>query len=360
VSGFVVEISVERRPRRGPPFRLDAAFRTPSGITAVYGPSGSGKTTLLLALAGALRPTSGRIEVRGRTLYDGAGGIDLPVSARKLGLVFQDALLFPHLDVRQNVGFGVPRAERERRTSDWLDRVGATHLARRKPSELSGGERQRVALARALAAEPEALLLDEPFSAVDPPGRAALGRLLVDLRRSHCVPFLHVTHDLAEALAVSEHLVVLEAGRVVESGPAADVVARPASVEAARALGTANLLAGTVREHRAESGCTAVDVRGQTFLAGTFGASPGDRVTLALRAEDVLVAVGPVGETSARNVVPGQVVALERRASTVELRVETPLELRVTLTPASVAELRLAPGSRVVLLFKATALHRVM
>ncbi len=358
MSRLEAEIVVERRSERGGEFRLEAAIAG-DGITVVCGPSGAGKSTLLLALVGGLRPRSGRIALDGRPLFDAGRGVDLPTRRRRIGMVFQEAALFPHLDALRNVGFGIRGRERPARARAWLARVGAADLAHRLPSELSGGERQRIALARALAAEPRALLLDEPFSALDSASRAALGDLLVELQSASGIPFLHVTHDLGEALRLGTRLVLLERGAVVQSGIPAEVIARPASLAAARAVGTENVLSGAVLRHSAELGCSEVDLGGTVVQTCTLDLPPGARVTLGLRAEEVLIALGPLGASSARNVLEGRVETLVEVGTGVEARVATPVPLRALLTPGSVRELGLEPGTTVRLVIKASAFRRL-
>jgi molybdate transport system ATP-binding protein len=355
VSGFDVELQVER----GEGFRLDVAFRTTDSVTVAFGPSGSGKSTLLLAILGAVRPLRGRVTFDGRDLYDSTRRIDLPVRRRRIGMVFQDALLFPHLSALGNVAFGLRGPDRARRAGRLLDRVGALPLSGRRPSDLSGGERQRVALARALAAEPCALLLDEPFSALDAAARKSLAELVLELRSTTRIPFIHVTHDLGEALLLGDQLLLLDAGRVVQSGPPAEVIARPASIRAARAVGTENLFSATVLGHMTERGCTELDLGGTRVQTALLDDSPGSQIALALRAEDILLSLEPLHQTSARNVIPGTIEEIRTSGPAVELRVNTPVSMRVIVTPASVTDLALEPGKPVHLLIKAAAFHRV-
>lgn len=350
---------MRRTPRHGEPFRLRAAFRAEREITVVCGPSGAGKSSLLLAVLGALPGVRGRICLGRATLLDSERGVDLPLRRRRVGMVLQDAPLFPHLDVLQNVAFGIRGADRPTRARAVLERVGAADLAPRSPQELSGGQTQRVALARAIGSEPAALLLDEPFSALDPSARESLGRLLIDLQAASGIPFVHVTHDLGEALRLGTRLVLLDRGNVAQTGPVAEVLARPVSVMAARAVGTENLLRGSVRRHLPDEGCSEVDVEGTTLQTTLLDLPQGSPVALGLRAEEILVSLNPIHETSARNVVPGIVRELTPRESAVELRVTTPASLRVLVTPVSVRELGLEPGRRVYLLIKASALHRL-
>jgi len=351
MSGFTVEVEVEHRNG----FRLDASFETPAGISVVFGPSGSGKSTLLLAVLGAVEPRRGRIAVAGRALFDSERSLSLTIQKRRVGMVFEDALLFPHLTALHNVSFAVRGVDRARRARELLDRVGATELADRLPGELSGGQRQRVALARSLAARPKALLLDEPFSALDAAARRSLGRLLLDLQSEIRIPFMHVTHDLAEALRLGDRLVLLDNGRAIQTGNPTDVIACPASVAAARAVGTENVFSGKVLRHHPDKGCTEIDLGGTAVLTGLLDAEVGSTVQLGLRAEDILLSLEPVHQTSARNVIPGTIAARTTHGSSVELRITTPVSMRVIVTPASVEELALDEGQPVHLLIKAAA-----
>jgi len=360
VSRFAVNIALDRTIRGETPFRLEASFESARGITVVCGPSGAGKSTLLLSMLGAIRPDRGSVALGDTTLFDSERGIDLPVRARRVGMVFQDAPLFPHLDAVRNVCFGIRGTDRVRRATALLEQVGAADLARRLPGELSGGQRQRVALARALGSEPGGLLLDEPFSALDGAARESLGQLLVELQATTGIPFIHVTHDLGEALRLGNLLVLLDDGSVAQCGPPGDVIARPASVAAARAVGTENLFNGTVLEHRGKEGCTEVDVGGTAVQTGLLDLAPGSSVALGLRAEDILLSLRPIRETSARNVIAGTVQEATPRGSAVEIRVTTPASFRVVVTPVSVRELGLEPGRQVYLLIKAAAIHRLV
>jgi molybdate transport system ATP-binding protein len=332
-------------------FRLEVALEAPPGITTIVGASGAGKSTLLLAILGTVTPSRGRLALGDRTLFDAARGVDAPVHERRIGIVFQDALLFPHLTARANVAFGLTGRES---ADAWLARVGASALAARKPADLSGGERQRVALARALAARPELLLLDEPFSALDPSARAALGALLVTLQRDSGVPFLHVTHDPAEALRVGDRAIALDRGRIVASGSTRDVLSgRAGRVEA---LGTDNWLRGTVISDGPEGG--RVDLGGTVVSTARLQAAAGETVVLVLRAEDVLLAGGEFHGTSARNAIDGRVVSIESDGDAVDVTVATPVRVRARVTRAAVGELALTVGGRAWLLVKANAFRR--
>lgn len=218
-------------------FHLQMQIQSPSRRMVLLGGSGSGKTLTIRSIAGLLRPDRGHVRVAGNTLFDSAVGIDLPPQQRNMGYLFQDYALFPHLNVRQNVAFGLRHGWRNpspRRApqvvEDWLDTLGLQPMARLMPHALSGGQRQRVALARALVTHPHALLLDEPFSALDPALRQALRLELDELQRRLQVPMVLITHDLEDARVLGEHVIHLQQGRVVREEWRSDTL--PAGWEA--------------------------------------------------------------------------------------------------------------------------------
>ncbi|XKE44803.1 ABC transporter ATP-binding protein [Halomonas organivorans] len=237
------------------PIPLAADFHcAPGELLALVGPSGSGKTTLLRAIAGLYRPAAGSIRCGAETWFEAAVACWVRPQRRRVGLVFQDYALFPHLDARANVMIALghlPPAERREAAEAWLARVRLEGLAGRLPAQLSGGQRQRVALARALARQPRVLLLDEPFSAVDQVTRRRLQRELALLREAIAIPIVLVTHDLDEAAALADRLCVLHGGRSLQQGPAERLFRRPASPEVARLLDRHNVFTGRVVEDEA-------------------------------------------------------------------------------------------------------------
>ncbi|HEY3252995.1 MAG TPA: ATP-binding cassette domain-containing protein [Polyangiaceae bacterium] len=218
-----------QRRGRGLSFTLDVALEFGPGLSVLFGPSGSGKTTILSAIAGLLRPDAGRVTLLGETLFDAQQGVDLAPNQRRVALVFQSLALFPHLDALANVAYGVPgkvsHTERAQRAHAWLARMRVAHVARRYPGSFSGGEAQRVALARALASEPRALLLDEPFSALDQALVSELGAELVEHVDSLSLPVVLVTHDRKLARDLGREVTLLRAGRVERTGVATEVLA---------------------------------------------------------------------------------------------------------------------------------------
>lgn len=221
-------------------FQLHAELSLDEGVLVLFGPSGSGKSLTISALAGIVRPSSGRIVVRGEVLFDREEGVEVPAHRRKVGYVPQHHALLPFRDVYDNVAFGLPRSERRRGNAavlSLLDELGIRHLETSRPDVLSGGERQKVALARALAVQPRLLLLDEPFASIDRDGRMAMRRLLRETLSRHATPAVFVTHSPHEALQVGDRLVRYEPGRTVESGSPAEILASEAEI---RLHGTAS------------------------------------------------------------------------------------------------------------------------
>ncbi|MET3960983.1 molybdate transport system ATP-binding protein [Marmoricola sp. OAE513] len=329
--------------------RYDVRFSIAAGETvALLGANGSGKSTTLGVLAGLVRPDEGRVVIGGTTVLDTAGGTDLPPHRRRVALMTQDPLLFPHLRVRDNVAFGPrssgrSRSEAARIADHWLEEVGATDLADRRASAVSGGQAQRIALARALAADPELLLLDEPMSSLDvalAPGlRQTLRSALAD--RTAVV----VTHDVLDALLLADRVVVLDEGRVVEDGSTSEVLSRPRSAFAARIAGL-NLMAGSW------DGVNVV-LPGGTLLHGmTAGPAPtaGGDVVATFRPASVAVFREPVAG-SPRNSFVATVEELEPLGDVVRVRCGA-ISADVTLRAA--AELGLVPGLQVTLSVKAT------
>lgn len=278
-------------------------FTVASGtLAAVLGPSGSGKSTLLRVIAGLHRPLEGAIVASGRVLS--GPRVDVPPQQRRIGLVPQDAALFPHLDVRANVGYGLPRRERGGpRVDELLDLVGLAGFASRMPGELSGGQRHRVALARALAPKPDVVMLDEPFSALDASLRGEVRAQVRQVLRSTGTTAVLVTHDQDEALSMADQVIVLAEGRLEQDGTPAEVYAQPRSPWVARFVGGAVTLHGVWRDGTAE--CALGTVPAELGIGQT--AAPGDPVELVVRPEHLGIDVLGAGPASAAGGVPSMV-----------------------------------------------------
>jgi len=328
---------------------LDVAIdATPGEIVAVLGPNGAGKSTFLRAVAGLVPLDAGRVELDEIVLEDAARGIHLPPEHRPIGVVFQDYLLFPHLSALENVAFGlrargVAAHEARTRARSWLDRLSLADYADAKPRTLSGGQAQRVALARALAIDPRLLLLDEPLAALDASARGAVRR---DLRR-HLASFagirIVITHDPLEAVALADRLVILEGGRVVQTGSPADVTQRPRSRYVAELVGV-NLLRGTATAGR-------VALPSGVSLQSADGADGEVFAVIHPRAV-ALHRTRPEG--SPRNVWPGRASTLDFQGDRVRVGVRGEMPIIAEVTPAAVRELDLAEGGEVWVSVKAT------
>jgi molybdate transport system ATP-binding protein len=330
--------------------RLDLAVDLhvdPGTTVAVLGPNGAGKTSLLRVVAGLLALEDGSVRVDGVDWDRAETGRRLAPEARSVGFVFQDYLLFPHLDARQNVAFGLRSRGRNRPEAaaladEWLDRVGLAGRARSRPAQLSGGEAQRVALARALAPAPRLLLLDEPLAALDAGTRVDLRRELG--RHLAAIPgsTLVITHDPVDALALADRVVVLEEGRVVQAGTIADVTRRPRSSYVARLIGT-NLLRGQARGHR-----LVLDGAELTLADEAQGPS------LAVIAPAAVSLHTRAPEGSPRNQWEATVGGLERLGDRVRVQLIGPVPLVAEVTPGAVADLGLVDGRPVWAVVKAT------
>ena len=328
---------------------LDVEVAVASGeLVVLLGPNGAGKTTLLRAVAGLVGLDRGRVMLDGTVLDDPEAGIRVPTEQRPIGFVFQDYLLFPHLSALENVAFGlrargVPRVEARRRAATWLQRVGLAEHARSRPRALSGGQAQRVALARAMVTDPRLLLLDEPLAALDAASRTEVRR---DLRR-HLASFdgtrLLVTHDPLEAIALADRLVVLEDGRVTQTGTPSEVSGRPRSGYVAELVGV-NLFRGHADGHAVELIGGGVLVAAADHHGEVFAAVHPHAVALHRRTP----------EGTPRNVWAGTADTLEVLGDRVRVRVAGPVPLVAEVTPAAAAELRLADGGPVWATVKAT------
>ena len=317
-------------------------------VVAVVGPNGAGKTTLVRALAGLVPLARGHIVVNGTVVEDPAAGLRVAPERRNLGVVFQDHRLFASMTALENVAFGLratgtSKAIARSTAARWLEEVGVADVSGRRPSQLSGGEAQRVALARALAVDPAVVLLDEPLASVDASARTDLRHLLrVELRR-HSGACLVVTHDPLEAAALADQLVVLEGGRIVQQGPLAEVTARPRSPWVASMVGL-NLLAGV-----AEQAVVRLD-NGAVVAAATPGRGPS---FAAIRPNAISLHRHPP-EGSPRNVWAGEVGELYLAGDRARVQILGAVPLIAEVTPAAVADLRLADRGAIWASVKAT------
>ncbi len=343
--------------KRRPGFTLEAAFTAPvPGVTALFGRSGSGKTTLVNLISGLLAPEEGRIELKDEVLTDTRAGIHVPVERRRIGYVFQESRLFPHLNVTANLRYGEHRARGAPRVigfDEVVELLGLEALLTRAPRQLSGGERQRVALGRALLSQPRLLLLDEPLASVDVTRREEVLPYLEALRDRLAIPMVYVSHQFEEVLRLATYLVLLEGGRVLSAGSVSEVSLTPELQAVTGADLAGAVLEGIVTRVDESNGSADLRVGSGTLQVSLRGAALGARVRLQVLARDVILATQPVHSLSVRNVLPGTVVGLLGD----ELGVLVTLDVggaRVLarITHAAQQALNLRPGDAAWTLFK--------
>lgn len=355
-------LSVRVTHRRGP-FTLDVAFDAPGGVTALFGRSGAGKSTLVAAIGGLLRPDQGRLALGGRVLLDTERRVFVPRHRRRIGTVFQEGRLFPHLSVRQNLLFGrwfAPRGEAGVDIDAVVDLLGLAALLGRRPAGLSGGEKQRVAIGRALLCKPRLLLMDEPLSALDDARKIEILPYIERLRDEAGVPIVYVSHSVAEVSRLADTLVVLDDGRITAAGPASKVLARldVAPLSAAREAGA--VLDARVLGHDDAFGLTALDTRAGPLRVPRIALPVGAVLRVQVPARDVLLSLAPPRGMSALNVLPAVVVEIRPAdGASVELKLDCGgAALVARITQQSLADMGLAPGARIHAVVKSVALDR--
>jgi molybdate transport system ATP-binding protein len=325
-------------PRIEASLRLDGA----ASIAILFGPSGAGKTTVLRCIAGLDRLTSGRV------IFDNADWTNVPPQKRPVGYLFQDYALFPHLRVRDNIGYSL------KGSPGVIEQIASTlkvnDLLDRWPSELSGGQQQRVALARALARKPRLLLLDEPLSALDAGTREHVRSELTQILRDLAIPAIVVTHDWVDALALGDQMTVMNGGRVLQTGAPQEVFTRPQHPEVAAAVGVETLVPGRIQQR--ESGVAMMRVGSATLVAADPGGDAPE-FYVCIRGEDVTLEKGRAQQSSARNHLPGRV------ADILPAGILMKIELTALVTRQSIADLSLVKGAEVSAVFKASAVHLI-
>ncbi len=345
-----------------PGFRLEARFASAGAVTALFGRSGAGKTTLTALLAGHARPDRGHIRLGARVLVDTSAGIFVPPHRRRIGTVFQDGRLFPHLSVRSNLLYGAwfNRVADRHRLDEIVALLGIEPLLKRYPGRLSGGEKQRVAIGRALLAGPELLVLDEPLAALDAARKAEILPYLERLRDGLKLPMVYVSHALDEVVQLADTLVLLEQGAVRAAGPIGDVMSR-----LDLGPGTGRTEAGAVIEAKvtgidAEYGLATLEFPGGSLRAPAQALATGDAVRLHIRARDVAIALDPPERLSILNALPARILEMAPvEGGAVELRLAAgPTLLVARITRLSAETLRLAPGQAVQALIKSVAFDR--
>jgi molybdate transport system ATP-binding protein len=344
-------------------FTLDAHFSASGRFIALFGHSGSGKTSLINIMAGLIRPNRGRIAIDGSVLADSERGVFVPPYRRKLGTVFQEGCLFPHLSVRQNLLYGAWFAGAQKREADLsrvADLLGIDHLFSRYPGRLSGGEKQRVAIGRALLASPALLLMDEPLASLDEPRKQEIIPYLERLRDEARIPIIYVSHSVAEVARLSDTLVILEAGTVRAAGPTIELMQRLDLIPATGAGEAGALIEAVVESHDDAYGLTALVSRAGVWRVPRLEAAPGKTVRMQIKARDVMIALQRPEDMSALNVIPATVSEIgPMDGPGVEIKLDSGGEaLVVRLTRYSAERLSLRAGTHVFAIVKSVSFDR--
>ena len=343
-------------------FTARVAFETPGGITALFGRSGAGKTTVVNAVAGLLRPEHGRITLSGEVLFDAALGISLPLHKRRLGYVFQDGRLFPHMSVRRNLGYGARFGKAGASgppLADVCDLLGIGHLLDRRPVTLSGGEKQRVAIGRALLSHPRMLLMDEPLAALDSARKEEILPYLERLRDHTRIPILYVSHSVSEVARLATSVVVLEDGQVALFGSAEQVLSDPDMVHQIGLREAGAVLPATLRRHH-DDGLSEFSVSGGQLFLPRVQLDPGATTRVRILAKDVMIALDRPRNVSALNILSGHVTALRGGTGPgVVVQIECGQDhLLSRITRRSAKALALEPGAAVHAVIKSVSIAR--
>ncbi len=340
-------------------FELDVSFRTGSGVTAIFGPSGSGKSSITNAISGLINPLSGRIMLNETVLYDATSGLNSAPHKRRIGYVFQDGRLFPHLSVEGNIRFGLRFAKVGGNLDEVVQMLGLEPLLSRRPNTLSGGEKQRVALARALLSQPRLLLMDEPLAALDEPRKDEILPYLERLRDRAKIPIVYVSHSVAEVARLADDLIVLQGGKIVMSGPTEDVLSDPAAMPFVGVREAGSILRAKVLEHGSDGLCRLQISGGELVLPGVV-TGVGKTIRIRILAQDILLSLEhPIG-LSSRNILPVQVTAIklgDGPGAAVSLRCGSD-RLLARVTAQAAEELGIKPGLDCFAILKATAVPR--
>ena len=348
---------------RFPTFALDVKFASEGRLTALFGRSGAGKSTLVNMIAGLVRPQRGRIAVEGQALFDSERRIDLAPHRRRIGYVFQEGRLFPHLTVRQNLLYGhwfAPRRDRRIPLDTVVEILGIGNLLARRPNLLSGGEKQRVAIGRALLASPRALLLDEPLASLDAGRKEEILPYIERLRDELAIPMVYVSHALAEVARLASTLVVMSEGRVQAAGPVAEVLGRVDLFPLTGRYEAGALIEARVAAHDDGFGLTTLATSAGTLRVQRVAAEIGAVLRVRIRARDVMIALAPPERISALNVLPARIAEIGSEAGPVaDIRLASGADTIVArVTRYSIETLGLAPGRDVFAVVKSVAFDR--
>ncbi len=359
----MLEVDVARRLGA---FAIDAQFEAGPGVTALFGRSGSGKTSIVNMLAGLLRPDSGRIVVDGAALFDRSAGIDVAPERRRIGYVFQDARLLPHIGVRANLEYGARRAPHgaERIPFDQVVAVlGIQELLDRRPHQLSGGEKQRVAIGRALLAGPRLLLMDEPLASLDAPRRHEILSFIERMRASFAIPIVYVSHAMEEVIRLADTLVLVSDGSIAATGPVEELFSRLDLRPLTGRYEAGAVIAACVAGGDPEYGLSHLAFPGGVLRVSHLDLPDGTMVRVRIRARDVSLALARPADISVLNMFEGTVAEIgadfdDATGPQLDVRLDIGVPLWARVTRRSAHDLGIAPGRRVHALIKSVAIDR--
>lgn len=343
-------------------FAIDADFEAPSGVTVLFGRSGAGKTSVVNAVSGLLRPEEGHIEVDGETLLDTSRGISVPVHRRRIGYVFQEGRLFPHMTVRQNLRFGhwfAPAQAHGEKMEHVVELLGVGHLLDRRPMHLSGGEKQRVAIGRALLSAPRLLLMDEPLASLDEQRKAEILPYIERLSGEVKIPVLYVSHSIAEVARLATTIVVMRDGKVARAGSAGSLLADPGTLAVLGHHEGGAILTARLERHHDDGMSELSHYAGRLFLP-RMDAAPGDSVRLRIRASDIMLSLQKPEGLSALNILAVRIDDIlpgEGPGAAISLAAGDD-RLLARITRRSAAALGLRPDMEIYAVVKSMALAR--
>lgn len=352
-----MEINITRRQGE---FTVDAAFTGAlSGVTALYGPSGAGKTSVINMVAGLIKPDKGHISVNGLCIFDSDHGIDLPPEKRRIGYVFQEGRLLPHLSVKGNLTYGRNLTPEKNRFVDFdsvIDLLGISHLLKRRPARLSGGEKQRVAIGRALLTSPAMLLMDEPLASLDPQRKAEVQPFIMRLSREFSIPILYVSHVIDEILNLADRLVIMDMGKVVAFGDTEDLLSRPELQSRIDKNEYGTVISATVEEPVDKTGLTRLKFDSHILMVPPVSAPKGTPIRVRISSRYVAVSVRKPEETSFQNIYYGKIEKIvENDGPFVNIRINMGRYLWARVTRQSCRDLNLYKGKDVYAMIKTVA-----
>ncbi len=326
-------------------------------VTAFLGASGSGKTTLLNCISGTLTPDRGQILFGNETLYDSDSRINIAPEKRRIGYVFQEGHLFPHLTVKQNIGYGQPKTvqKNENNVSQILDILEISDLLERYPKQLSGGQRQRVAVARAINMQPSILLMDEPLASLDRGLKNRIIPYLYNIKQTYEIPILYVTHAISEVMALADEAYIISDGMITFKGEPHELLTTPSTLPLANFTGVENILSLPIANSDKEKGVTALEIGTQRLIIPYMEIETNNEVPIAIRAEDIIISLEDNLPISARNILKGTIDSVQNQ-TLVSIKVEQHL-MTVKITPDACKQLQLCQGKEVYCVIKANAIN---